>query len=199
MLAAASLLTGMIFLMQRQSSGLRESLEQKIGRVTGNRAALAIFMTAFLAIVREGIELSFYLLAARLATNPLETVAGTVLGLATAAVLGWTLFASTHRLSLALFFRITNVVLLFFAAGLVGLGVHALNEAGLIPFVIDPLWNLNNILPESSAFGQVLVSLFGYSAAPSLTSMAAYSVYLAALALVLFRPRPRMARVQSRE
>jgi len=193
MLAAAALLTGMIFWMQHQSSGLRGNLELKIGRAEGKRAGLAIFLTAFLAIVREGVELAFYLLAARLATNPLETVAGAALGLGSAALLGWMLFATTHRLSLQLFFRITNILLLFFAAGLVGLGVHELNEVGLIPSVINPLWNLNNFLPESSVIGQALVSLFGYSAAPSLTSMMAYSVYLAALALVLIWPRPRAA------
>jgi high-affinity iron transporter len=189
MLAAAGLLTGMIFWMQRQSRGLRGNLEMKISTAAGKEGRLALFMVAFLAVVREGVELAFYLLAARLATNPIETLAGSILGLGSAALLGWTLLATTHRLSMQLFFRITNVLLLFFAAGLVGLGVHALNEAGWIPALIDPLWNLNIFLPESSAFGQALRSLFGYTAAPSFTSMAAYAVYLAALAVILFRPR----------
>lgn len=189
MLAAAGLLTGMIFWMQRQSKELQGNLEVKISQAAGKEGRLAIFMVAFLAVVREGVELAFYLLAARLATNPIETLVGSVLGLWCAALLGWMLLATTRRLSMQLFFRITNVLLLFFAAGLVGLGVHAFNEAGLIPALVDPLWNLNNFLPESSAFGQALRSLFGYTAAPSFTSMAAYAVYLAALAVILFRPR----------
>jgi len=191
MLSAAILLTGMIFWMQRQSRVMKTNLEAKLRLAAGQQGRPALFMVAFLAVVREGVELALYLLAARLATNPLETIAGTSLGLASAALIGWILFTSTHRLSLTWFFRVTNVLLLFFAAGLVGLGVHALNEIGLIPSLVEPLWNINNILPESSLIGQALQSLFGYSAEPSLTSAAAYALYLAALGLVLFWPRRR--------
>jgi high-affinity iron transporter len=194
MLSAAILLTGMIFWMQRQSRVMKSNLEAKIRLAAGQQGRWALFLVAFLAVVREGIELALYLLAARFATNPLETIAGTAMGLAGAALLGWIIFTSTYRLSLMWFFRVTNVLLLFFAAGLVGLGVHALNEVGLIPSLVEPLWNINNILPESSVIGQALRSLFGYSAAPSLTSAVAYTAYLAALALILFWPRQRSVR-----
>ena len=75
--------------------------------------------------------------------------------------------------------------------------ISAWNEAGWIPSVIDPVWNLNNILPESSIFGQVLKSLFGYEAAPSLTSVISYLIYLVALGLILFRPRLSVVRSSS--
>ena len=94
-------------------------------------------------------------------------------------------------------FQVTNIVLLFFAAGLVGQGIHAFNEAGWIPSVIDHVWNLNNILPDSSIIGQVLKSLFGYEATPSLTSVISYLIYLGALGLILFRPRLSVVRTSS--
>ncbi len=68
----------------------------------------------------------------------LATLLGALLGLGAAAMLGYTLFATTRRLSLKRFFLVTNVLLVLFAAGLVAHGVHEFNEAGLIPPLIAP-------------------------------------------------------------
>jgi high-affinity iron transporter len=189
MLLAATLLTWMILWMQSQSKGMKTNLETKIRQAVAQQGQLALFMVAFLAVVREGLELSIYLLAARYASDLVDTLVGTGFGLAFAAVLGWVIFASSRRMSLQRFFQITNFFLLIFAAGLVGQGMSALNSAGWIPAIVAPVWNLNNILPESSLFGQALKSLFGYNAAPSLTAVLAYSAYLAVLIFVKTRLR----------
>jgi high-affinity iron transporter len=189
MLLAATLLTWMILWMQSQSKGMKTNLETKIRQAVAQQGQLALFMVAFLAVVREGLELSIYLLAARYASDLVDTLVGTGFGLAFAAVLGWVIFASSRRMSLQRFFQITNFFLLIFAAGLVGQGMSALNSAGWIPAIVAPVWNLNNILPESSLFGQALKSLFGYNAAPSLTAVLAYSAYLAVLIFVITRLR----------
>jgi high-affinity iron transporter len=194
MLLAAVLLTWMILWMQRQTRGMKASLEAKIRQAVSNKGSWALFLVAFLAVVREGLELGLYLLAARYATNVTDTLVGTGLGLVFAAVLGWMLYVSSHRLSLKRFFQITNILLLIFAAGLVGQGISALIEAGWIPSIIAPIWNLNAILPESSLFGQTLKSLFGYNAAPSLTAAVAYTAYLVVLSFILTRLRLASAR-----
>lgn len=197
LLLAAVLLTWMIFWMNRQAGEMKHRLESKIRVAAGSQDRTAIFMVAFLAVLREGVELAVYLLAARFASNPVETLSGTGIGLVVVFLLGWFMITSTKRLSLKRLFQVTNIVLLFFAAGLVSMGIHDLNVAGWIPSVIDHVWNLNNILPESSLFGQVLKSLFGYEATPSLTSVVSYLMYLGALGLILFRPRPSVVRSSS--
>ena len=197
MLLAAIILTWMIFWMNRQAGEMKHQLESKIRQAADSHNRTAIFLLAFLAILREGIELVLYLLAARFASNPVETLVGALAGLAAVAVLGWFLIASSQRVSLKRLFQTTSVVLLLFSAGLVGLGIHAFNEAGWIPVVIDHVWNLNNILPESSVFGQVLKSLFGYEAMPSFTSVVSYLVYLVTLGLILVWPRPSIVRSSS--
>lgn len=63
------------------------------------------------------------------------------------------LFTMTRRLDLRSFFQVTNVLLILFAAGLGGLGVHELNEAGLIPAVIEHVWDINPILSDKSQLG----------------------------------------------
>ena len=129
------------------------------------------------------MELAVFLLAAQAASTPAQTLLGALLGLVTAAGLGWLLFNSTRRLDVRRFFQATNILLVFFAAGLVGYGVHELNEAGWIPAVVEHLYDLTPVLAESSALGGVLKALFGYNANPSLTSALAYLGYFLALAL----------------
>ena len=77
------------------------------------------------------------------------------------------------------------MLLIFFAAGLFGHGMHAFNEAALIPSIVDPLYNLNPILNSNSLVGQLLTTLFGYNGAPSLSEVLAYVVYFSLLVLGL--------------
>ena len=146
-----------------------------------------MFILAFLAVFREGIELALFLIATRMASDTTSVVFGAFLGLGAAILLGWLLFASTRRLNLKRFFQVTNILLLFFAAGLVAHGVHELIEAGLIPAIIDPVWDINHILSDNSEFGLILKALFGYNGNPALTEVLAYLGYFAILGTILIR------------
>lgn len=72
-----------------------------------------------------------------------------------------------------------------FSAGLVGHAVHKFNEANLVPALVNPLWDVSQILSESSALGRTLKVLFGYNANPSLTEVIAYFGYYV-LILVIY-------------
>jgi high-affinity Fe2+/Pb2+ permease len=50
--------------------------------------------------------------------------------------------------------------------------------------LVDPIWNLGTILPDSSPIGQILKTLVGYSSAPSLTQVIGYLGYFVILGLV---------------
>lgn len=193
MLLAGGLLTWMIFWMRRQSGSLKHELEASIRQATRTGGQKALFGLAFLAVAREGLELALFLVAARLTSTAVQTALGALFGLALAAGLGWTLFATTHRLSLKDFFQVTNILLVLFAAGLIGLGVGEFNEAGLIPAVVGHVWDLGFILSDQSPLGALLKALLGYNSAPSLTSVAAYLGYFGLLALLMrygFRRAP---------
>lgn len=186
MLAAAALLTWMIFWMHFQSRSLKGKIENDVRHALGqDRGRRALFGVAFFAVVREGIELALFLVAAGLASNPLQSVVGALVGLAAAVLLGWVLFRSTRRLSLGNFFKVTNVLLILFAAGLVGHAVHEFNEAGLIPAVVEHIYDLNPVVDEDGPVGQVLGALFGYKGNPSVTEVIAYLTYFAVLVLSL--------------
>lgn len=185
MLAAALLLTWMIFWMKRQAVSLHKNLEDDVRKSASSRSRWALFLVAFTAVVREGIELAIFLLAVRYTTTPLQTLSGALVGLALAIGLGWLLFTATIRLNLSKFFQISNIILLLFAAGLIAHGVHEFNEAGWIPAVIEHVYDLNWLLPEKSTFGLILTALLGYNGNPSLSEMILYLVYLVGLGLAV--------------
>ncbi len=185
MFLAAGVLTWMIFWMAHQARGLKDELEADVRRAALQKGGTPLFMLAFLAVVREGIELALFLTAAAFASNAMQTLVGALTGLALAALLGWGLFTAALRLNLRKFFRVSGFLLLLFAAGLVAHGVHEFNEVGWIPAIIEHLWDVNFVLDENSVLGGVLKALFGYNGNPSLTEVLAYTGYFLAIWLGL--------------
>jgi high-affinity iron transporter len=176
MLVAAGLLTWMIWWMYHQARNFNEKLKQDVALAVRNSKS-ALFTVAFLAVVREGIELALFLTAASFSTSARDTLIGAGFGFLTVIILAWILFNSLVKLNLGAFFRVTGVLLILFAAGLVAYGVHELNEVGWIPSVIEHVWDVNPILDENSFIGQILKALFGYNGNPSLTEVIAYVGY----------------------
>ena len=191
MLLAAGVLTWMIFWMHNSADNLKTEIEKQTKEAALGKGKKALFILAFLAVFREGIELALFLLAVQQTASPVQTLLGAVLGLAGAAVLGLFLFNSTRKLDIQSFFKVTNILLIIFAAGLVGYGVHELNEAGIIPSVIEHVWDINPILSDKGQIGLLLKALVGYNGNPSLTEVIAYLAYLGAIATYVFtRPQP---------
>ncbi|KAF0106184.1 MAG: high-affinity iron transporter [Anaerolineaceae bacterium] len=186
MLLAAGILTWMIFWMARQSRNLKADLEFGVRRaMQGGRWSL--FGLAFIAVLREGVELALFLTAAAFSSDARQAIVGAALGLGTAALLGWLLFAASVRLDLRRFFQVTGFLLILFAAGLAAHGVGELVEVGWLPSIVAHVWDVNPILDENSAFGQILKSLLGYNGNPSLTEVLAYLGYFGAVLLGLRR------------
>jgi len=185
MLTAAALLTWMIFWMHRQSSSIKSNLDAQV-RFASLGGSGAIFALAFISISREGFELALFLTAVGINANPWVVLIGAIMGLAVSFGLGYLLFASTRRLNMRNFFLVTNILLILFAAGLVAHGIHEFNEALLIPPVIEHVWDMNNLIDESSTTGLILKALFGYNGNPSLTEVIAYISYFT-LVWVLFK------------
>jgi high-affinity iron transporter len=148
-----------------------------------------LVILAFVVVVREGIETVLFLFAAtRVAESPLLFTVGGFLGLAIAIVIGYSIYKGSSRLNLRTFFNVTSLVLIVFAAGLLAHGIHEFHEAGIIPPIIEQVWDINHILPEKSTFGRFLTAIVGYNGNPSLVEVVAYSVYLALALGSYFRP-----------
>ncbi len=181
MLLAAGVLTWMIFWMSRQAHTIKGELESGVHKAAFESRKRGLFALAFLAVLREGIELALFLVASVFASDVQQTMLGAFLGLGTAILLGWSLFATSIHLDLRRFFQVSGFLLILFAAGLVAHGVHEFNEAGVVPAVIEHVWDVNPILDETAMLGSMLKALFGYNGNPSLTEVLAYIAYFTAI------------------
>lgn len=184
MLLAAAVLTWMIFWMQRQGREIQAELESDVRRAAVTGGAWALFSLAFVAVVREGIETALFLTAAAFSATPAQTLIGGALGLILAIALGWMIFTAGKRLNVRAFFRTTSILLILFAAGLLAHGVHELQEASLIPTLIEHVWDMNHIINEGGPVGAFLKTLFGYNGNPSLIEVSSYLGYFFVIYLV---------------
>src|SRR5690606_28903340 len=108
---------------------LQRSIDRAFDAGRGNTWALVGM--AFLAVAREGLESLFFLLAAFQQEFSRLPAIGAVAGLAVAIVLGIGLYKGAVRMNLQRFFRVTGVLIIFVAAGLVAAALKSLHEAGL--------------------------------------------------------------------
>jgi high-affinity iron transporter len=189
MVLAVGVLTWMIFWMRRQAAGIRRTLESQVDEAVASGSGLALVALAFLAVGREGLETALFLLAAASASGALEAVGGGLLGIGAAVVVGWGIYRGSRWFDLRTFFRISGVLLIIFAAGLLSHGVHEFTEAGLLPLSATA-WDTSAVLPHGEGVGQWLRTLVGYSATPTVLEVVVWAGYLA-LALAWFsRPLP---------
>lgn len=184
MLLAAGLLTWMILWMQSQARSVNQKLKEDVQQAILKDSKTALFFVAFLAVIREGIELAFFLTAASMNYDGNQTLIGAALGTASVIVVAFLFFGSIVRLNISKFFKVTSIILLLFAAGLVAHGVHELNAAGIIPSVIENIWNINHIVDENSTLGLFLKTLVGYNGNPSLTETIAYVLYFGVIWII---------------
>jgi high-affinity iron transporter len=185
MFLASGVLTWMIFWMARQGRQVQTDLQGNVKTALASGGRWGLFAIAFFAVVREGIETALFLTAAGMTSSAQQVLIGGLAGLVAAAFLGWLLFATAVRLNIRRFFQVTGILLILFAAGLVAHGIHEFNEAGLIPGIIEHVWDMNHILDENSAVGVTLKALFGYNGNPSLAEILGYVGYFLAIFLGL--------------
>jgi high-affinity iron transporter len=189
MFLAAMVLTWMIFWMQNQSSQLSQQLRQQVKNADQEKRGFPLFSIAFLAIFREGLELSLFLTAASFDREQTGILTGFLIGMGVAIILGWALTRGLLRLNIRRFFLITSFLLILVAGGLVAHAIHEFNEIGWIPAIVEHVWDLNPWFDEKSLPGQLMTSLFGYNANPSLSEVMGSTAYFGGLLYILYRRR----------
>jgi high-affinity iron transporter len=196
-IAAAALLTWMIFWMRTHARALKGDLEGKAARALADQSGLALAAVAFIAVAREGLETALFLISTTTSSGGGDVVIGTLLGLAGAAGLGWVVYQGSHRFDMRRFFQITGVLIILFAAGLVARAVQFFQAAGDIgSYDLNGVYDLTRYhwLTQGSQVGRFLAGIFGWDPRPSIEQVVAYLAYLIPVLALFFRqPRARPA------
>ncbi len=185
-LLAVALVTWMVFWMARTARHLSSELR---GRLDGALALGpgAVALVALLAVGREGLETALFLWAGVSAAGSGTTVvlAG-LLGLATAALLGWAVYRGAVRLDLRRFFSWTGLALVVVAAGVLAYGVHELVEAGLLPG-LGTAYDISASFPTDTWYAALLRGTVGFRPEATWLEVLAWAAYLATVGTAYVR------------
>jgi high-affinity iron transporter len=188
-LVAVSAVTYMIVWMRRHARGIKATLEGDAASALASGSTMALVAMAFLAVLREGFETSVFLLAAfQDATDTTAAGAGAVLGLAAAVGIGIGLYRGGVRINLTRFFRVTGLVLVFVAAGLLATAAHTAHEAGWLNGLQGQAVDLTWLVQPGTISGSLLTGMLGLQPSPTVVEALAYVLYAAPMALYVLWP-----------
>jgi high-affinity iron transporter len=198
MLLAAGVVTWMLFWMRRQAASVGRELRAAVDRALSEGSLWGLTVLAFVAVIREGIETSLFLVGQAHAAavtggaGAASVLLGALVGLAGAVLIGVAIYSGSRRIDLHAFFRWTGVALIFIAAGLVSVAVHEFIEAGLIGVGTAVAFDVSGILPHDPEGGNIvgvlLRAMFGYSARPEQATLAVWLAYLVLVLPTYLRP-----------
>jgi high-affinity iron transporter len=199
-LIAVAAVTYMIVWMRRNARGIKAALEGSAADALARGSAMALVAMAFLAVLREGFETSVFMLAAfQDATDTTAAGAGAVVGLALAIGIGVGIYRGGVRLNLTRFFRITGLVLVFVAAGLLATSLHTAHEAGWFNGLQGQAVDLTWLVQPGTISGSLLTGMLGLQPSPTIGETLVYAVYAIPMALyVLWPDHLRLRRAPAR-
>ena len=198
---AALLLTLVIVHFIRHPSA--RELENWADEAFKQKHGMGLFLISFLSVWREGSETVIFIGAG---TEGTDAIVGVFFGIVVATVFAYAFFTRGMEVDISKLFKITNVLLILFAAGLVAHGFHELQEAGVAPVVVEEVWNVNPevnsettypLLHEKGAIGGIFKALFGWNGNPSLLEVLAWCGYTGGMLFLLSRGSEKQRRMQN--
>src|SRR5690348_13035194 len=190
-LVAVGMITWMVVWMKRHSANLRGELQTQTETALHQGSTAALVGMAFLAVLREGIETTVFLLAAfQQSTKPSLTGTGAVLGVLVAAALGYAIYRGGVHINLSKFFKVTGVVLVFVAAGLLATALHTAHEAGWFDALQAQALDLRWLVKGGSVQSALLTGMLGIQPEPTVGEVIVYLAYAIPMTFYVCR-RPR--------
>jgi FTR1 family protein len=193
---AVGIVTFMIVWMRRHARGMAGELRDSAGQALAKGSAGALIGMAFFAVVREGLETAVFLLAAfQSAANPTTAGIGALLGVLVAVAIGFGIYRGGIHLDLARFFRLTGLVLVFVAAGLVASSLHTAHEAGWINAGQAQAVDLSWLVVTGAWTSSLLTGMLGLQPFPTTIEVIGYLVYAVPMTVFVLWPARRRVRV----
>ncbi len=185
---AVGFVTWMVFWMKRAARGLRDELHGKVDAAIGaGRTAIAV--TAFIAVVREGLETALFVYTNFKTVGAASSATvGLVLGLALAVALGYLIYNRSVRINLSKFFQVTGTALVIVAAGVLSYGIHEYQELGWLPGADAYVWDVTSWMAKDSILATVLAGSIGFDTTTSWLQFIVAGAYIGAILWLYLKP-----------
>ncbi|MEV6911471.1 iron uptake transporter permease EfeU [Amycolatopsis sp. NPDC051071] len=193
-IVAVAFVTAMIFWMRKAARSIAAELRGKMDDAL-DVGPLAVLVLSFIAVGREGLETAvfFYAGVQTAQGGTSEPLIGFTAGILAAVALAYLLYRGAVRFDLGKFFTITGALLVFVAAGVLGYGLHDLQEAAFLPGLDTLAFDASAVLPETSWYGALLKGIFNYSQRTTLLQAAAWVAYVVIVLPLFLRPKKKVA------
>lgn len=197
MVTSALFITWAVFFLHKYFTHYKVKLLQKVKETVEKEEQKGLFILVFTAVFREGFEIVLFLTTIYFSSNPESIFSGFSLGVVSGLLVSFTLFTATLKMPVYYAFRVTSILLILFAAGLLARGVHEFAEAGAIP----DLWNIHlSIVPQNDTFaGDMIKSVFGITQKMDVIQIFLYSVYVMFMSWWVFFRNRKLIIHQSKE
>ncbi|MGV9671736.1 iron uptake transporter permease EfeU [Gordonia sp. NPDC003504] len=186
---AVAMVTYMIVWMREHSRDLKGDLESAASDAMADGSATAFVLMAFLAVLREGLETAVFLVAAFNASgNAVPSAAGAIIGIGIAIALGYGIYRGGVRINLARFFKVTGLLLVLVAAGLVMTALHTAHEAGWLDAGQQQVLDLSWLVRPGSVQSSLLTGVLGLQPKPVLIEVVGWVLYVAIVGAIVLWP-----------
>ena len=187
---AVGFVTWMIFWMAGAARSLSGELRSRIDDAAEAKP-WSLVVVAMLAVGREGLETALFIWAAteaatRSGGGTALPLLGALLGLITAAILGYLFYRGAVRINLTKFFTWTGAFLIIVAGGVLAYAVHDLQEAGVLPGLHDLAFDVSHVISPTSWYGTVLKGVFNFSPATTWLELIAWLLYVIPVMALFF-------------
>jgi high-affinity iron transporter len=202
-LVAIAMLSWMLLWMTQQAKSIQGDVTEAINEaLTNSNAGKAVFISIFIAVLREGFETVLFILAKFQEQWAAPTI-GAIGGLILATIMGIALFALGIKINIRLFFQVMGIFLLLIVGGLVigtlkhfDAAIALLSQVSATNWCIadspscilgTQIWDGSQLLPDSKFPGIILKALFGYRETLYLGQLVAYVSFLVAIGTAYFQ------------
>lgn len=155
---------------------------------SGSRPMTALAIVVGMAVLREGSEVVLFLYGIAVSGSDTFTsmAVGGALGLLFGGALSALMYFGLLSVPTRYLFSVTSGLIALLASGMAAQAVAFLQVAGVVTVLPQTVWNISDVLPDSSFFGKALNTLVGYNDHPTMLQLV---VYLATLASILIMMR----------
>jgi high-affinity iron transporter len=180
-LVACVLVVQMVAWMKKHGRTLKNELETGARTSVQNDNWWGLLILVMIAVAREGSETVVFLYGTVSAGEAngsmlMLTLAG-IGGFVAAMLTFWLLQLGGKLITWRRFFQLTEFLLLLLAGALLVGGLDHLISLGVVPPLVDPIWDSSWLLSDSSGVGKILADFAGYRAYPALISVLAWAAY----------------------
>jgi len=187
---AVGMVSFMIVWMRGHARTLAADLRASAAGALATGSVWALVLMAFVAVMREGVETAVFMLAAFQASGDATAAGlGALLGILTAAVIGWGIYRGGVRLNLDRFFRITAVVLVLVAAGLVSSAIHTAHEATWFNSLQSQAVDLTWLVRPGSVSSSLVTGVLGIQPQPTVGEALGWLLFAIPMLVYVLLPR----------